>query len=297
MKQVTIILGFLIMLSACSHAPSYLRIEKRSEDLLIKESYQRYTQEHIVKEMGAKDGKEISLTLKCYGGKVENTLTASKTTAIANLKSAAMWIDLANCFYLQGAMAKARFFYRYALSVPKLSARQRAIIYNNLGIIALQAGNSTLAQGLLTRSVKEDKMFLTPHFNLGHLLVRLGLWEQASAHLKPLLTKGPKDVDLLFALGSIHLFRKEYLKANQYFAQIGNVYYQRESISNFYALSLLNSGKVADALTIWKMGKRGDQASKYYSLTKSVGQRIEQAIEALESKKKILTTKKEQADG
>jgi tetratricopeptide (TPR) repeat protein len=290
----------LLVLIACSHAPSYKKVELRSDDLLLHESYQRYTKEHIKQEIAAKDGRGgASLTLKCYQSDKKETLYKVKESAISNLRKSRYWIDLANCFYLRAEYKKAGFYYRYALTTPKQSRRERAIIYNNLGVIALLVDNLSLARGLFIRSSKEDDKFLTPRFNLAHLYVGLGLWSQAKSNLLKLLKDGPRDVDLLFALGTLHLFRKDYQQANRLFSQISPVYYQRATISNFYALSLLKSGKIEQAMEIWKIGERGGDGSKHYMLASSIRAEIEHALEVQEREREqmMATLKKEQADG
>jgi Tfp pilus assembly protein PilF len=108
---------------------------------------------------------------------------------------------------------------------------------------------------MFSKSQKQSPNLLTPIFNIAQLNIEFGHIDKAERSLRILLSKAPKDIDILASMATVKMIQKEYKSSEAYFLKIDDEYLKRADISNHYAMVLYKLGKFKKAYNILKSQK------------------------------------------
>lgn len=215
----------LVFLGACSHGPKINRsITEANWDALKEESLMRWDAHRLAT---APNGQSA-----CYQGEVKEGLGALKDSFYKRAKDSHYWIEIGNCFFLDKKFSQAEFYYQMVINETKEN-RFKAIAYNNLGIIALEQENWSIAQDLFTKSMRLESRFKVPRYNLALLYLDFNLIDQA----RELVEKEQhlSDVDFMSINARIYLLKNDVASAGKIFNRLPQFSLKRADISVLYA--------------------------------------------------------------
>lgn len=255
-------LGFMF---SCSHKASMNRsIPTASWDALKEESIMRW-------DAGRLSQLNTSNAL-CYQGQTEKGLENLKNSFYQRRKDAHYWIEVGNCYFLSQKLSQAEFYYQLALNDAK-NKKVKGIALNNLGIIALEQKNWSIAQDLFKESIKANSDLKVPRYNLSLLYLDFNLINQAQDLVKNY--KDINDIDFVVINARIYLLKNDLKAAGALFNKLPEFSLKRSDISILYAWYLTQVKDFNRASTILgsrepssikELEKFGDQISDSVSV-------------------------------
>lgn len=214
-----------LILIACSHGPSINRTIPVSQwDSLKEESVMRWDKERL--------SSLTSANALCYQGEVEKGLEALKNSFYERRTDSHYWIEIGNCYFLSKKFSQAEFYYQLALNETK-NNRIKGIAYNNLGIIALEQINWSIAQELFLKSINTDNKLMVPRYNLALLYLDFNLVDQAQDLVESY--KNVTDIDFMAINARIYLLKNDLKSAGNLFNKLPGFSLKRSDISVLYA--------------------------------------------------------------
>lgn len=219
------ILFSLIFTYSCAHKPSMNRtIPVAQWDALKEESLMRWDQQRL--------STLSSPNALCYQGEVEKGLASLKSSFYERRKDAHYWVEVGNCYFLSKKFSQAEFYYQLALNDSK-NAKIKSIAYNNLGIIALEQKNFTIAKELFDQSIKTDSKLKVPRYNLALLYLDFNLVNQADELVGHF--RNENDIDFIVINARINLLKNDIKSAGILFNKLPGFSLKRSDVSVLYA--------------------------------------------------------------
>ncbi|HLT22813.1 MAG TPA: hypothetical protein VKZ84_05200 [Bacteriovoracaceae bacterium] len=262
--KLTLLLS-LIFLYSCSHGPAMNRtIPVASWDALKEESVIRWDQQRL--------STLTSSNALCYQGEVKKGLDSLKKSFYERRRNSHYWIEVGNCYFLSKKFSQAEFYYQLALNETK-NNKVKGMAYNNLGIIALEQKNWSIAQELFLQSIKQDGSLKVPRYNLALLYLDFNLIDQAQKLVENY--RNISDVDFLVINARIYLLKNDLKSAGVLFNKLPDFSLKRADISVLYAwyLTLVKdfnrAGNVLSSRepsSIKELERFGDQVSDSVSV-------------------------------
>lgn len=286
--KVVLLLGTLFFTS-CSLNQLETKISSKKDDGLHSETLLRYSEDRIKALYNNKDPK-ISALAKCHNSNVSRGLEQLKSLYKDYKKDFDYWNKVGTCYYLDSNFPKAEFFFNHSLKVSKELGKKNPNSYNNLGVIALKSRHFDNAYQMFTTASKENSELLTPYFNMAQLNIQFGHIEKAERSLKVLHDSAKKDVDILAALGTVMMLKKQYQASANYFSKIDKHNQKRADISNHYAYSLYMLKKYKQADKVLK-AQQVTTVRPVVEMRKRVSKLIKEALEK-ENRNKLIKNSK-----
>lgn len=223
MKMMLFLFTFILV--SCSHGPSMNRtIPVAQWDSLKEESVMRWDQQRLTSLSSANS--------LCYQGEVEKGLESLKESFYQRRTDSHYWIEIGNCYFLSKKYSQAEFYYQLALNETK-NGRIKGIAYNNLGIIALEQKNWSIAQELFLKSIDVNNKLMVPRYNLALLYLDFNLIDQAQSLVEGY--KNISDIDFLAINARIYLLKNDLKSAGVLFNKLPDFSLKRSDISVLYA--------------------------------------------------------------
>lgn len=249
------IISAILLLTACTSNKFKSTIDQDSLDYLKEESFSRFSGKRI--ESVEKNGLDkINIaTSSCHANKYFKGKQLFEENMQQEKSNPFYWNGLGTCYYLEGDMKKAEFFYDLGLEALKADKSKNNIIAeasieNNLGLIHLNFRRYNDAYDSFTKSNKLVPHFITPKLNIVHLLIEFNQNERALKLLKEIEDSARFDVDVLYAFALVHYRMKDFDKSFNYVSQIDKNFLNRADIVGIYALALAKKGRLAEAKEI-----------------------------------------------
>lgn len=208
----------------------------------------------------------------CYQGETDKGLLSLKNSFYDRRKDSHYWIEVGNCYFLSHKHTQAEFYYQMALNDSK-DKKIRGVALNNLGIIALEQKNWSIAQDLFNQSIKAHGDLKVPRYNLSLLYLDFNLINQAQALVENY--KNINDIDFIVINARIYLMQNDLKSAGALFNRLPEFSLKRSDISVLYAwyLTLVKdfdrAGNVLSARepsSIKELEKFGDVISESVSV-------------------------------
>jgi tetratricopeptide (TPR) repeat protein len=235
-----IALSALFLISACSSNRFKSTIDQDSLDYLKEESFSRFSGRRIeIIEKNGLDKINIA-TSSCHGNKFFKGKQLFEDSMQQEKANPFYWNGLGTCYYLEGDMKKAEFFYDLgieALKAYKLkdSIVAEASIENNLGLIHLSFNRFNDAFDAFTKSSKLVPSFITPKLNIAHLLIEFNQDLRALKMLKEIEDNARFDIDVLYAFALAHYRLGDFEQSFNYVSKIDKNFLNRADIVGVYA--------------------------------------------------------------
>jgi tetratricopeptide (TPR) repeat protein len=286
LKQLKTLITSLSVVS-CSSQTFYKKIDSSNLDLLSEESMMRFDTKRIDQtDSSSKDTIQKAI-LACHANKFIKGMGLLEDQMQQNKSNPFYWNALGSCYFLSKEYSKALFFYNVgleAISAQKNSDQNlaQASILNNIGLIHLQFKRYNEAYDMFSRSLSLSQSLVTPQFNLAQLYVEFNLDDKALAILKPLETKKPNDIDLLYLKSVIFFKKKDYSNSLKELREIKKDYLNRADIVGLYAYNLILDKKLEEAKNI--IEKR-TYADEFNERNKLVAEKINEDIKEQKAKK------------
>lgn len=215
----------LVFLVSCSHGPKINRsISEANWDALKEESLMRWDVNRL--------SQATKVQTSCYKGEVKEGLSHLKDSFFKRAKDSHYWIEIGNCFFLDKKFSQAEFYYQMVINETKEN-RFKAIAYNNLGIIALEQENWSIAQDFFTKSMSLESRFKVPRYNLALLFLDFNLIDQAQSLVEK--EQNIADVDFMSINARIYLLKNDVASAGKIFNRLPQFSLKRADISVLYA--------------------------------------------------------------
>lgn len=215
----------MVFLFSCSHGPKINRsITDANWDALKEESLMRWDVNRL--------SQSSKVQAACYKGEVKEGLTNLKNSFFQRTRDSHYWIEIGNCFFLDKKLSQAEFYFQMVINETKEN-RFKAIAYNNLGIIALEQENWSIAQDFFQRSMKLDSRFKVPRYNLALLYLDFNLIDQAGELVQK--DQNLNDVDFMSLNARIYLLKNDVASAGKIFNRMPQFSLKRADISVLYA--------------------------------------------------------------
>lgn len=220
-----VLLLSILFLVSCSHRQTLNRtIPLAQWDFLKEESIMRWDQERLTNLNSA--------NALCYQGQVEKGLQTLKNAFYERRTDSHYWIEIGNCYFLSKKFSQAEFYYQLALNETK-NSRIKGIAYNNLGILALEQKNWSIAQELFLNSIKADNKLKVPRYNLALLYLDFNLIDQAQNLVENY--KNLSDIDFIVINARIYLLQNDLKSAGALFNKLPDFSLKRSDVSVLYA--------------------------------------------------------------
>lgn len=246
----------------------FKKVDSKYSDALNDETIQRL--ESVGGEIELKDVVSRIVRL-CYDGEFEDAQELIKENQEAYRSNPAFWNQVGTCYSLQKERRKALLFYNKSLEFDT----NYAPALNNLGVLYRNLGEDQKAEVAFKRAIRGNNFAKTPRFNLAHLYLSYGLFNDALKELRVLERVSKNDIDVLGGLGTAYLMSGDSKRAVAYFDKIDPDFYSLPYIGINAAMANLlegNKDKAADIIGDVDTDKISKDMKNYY---KEVKKRIE----------------------
>lgn len=260
MKNIVLILIFSSLFYSCAHTTKRNGIADQNLDGLRFESLNRYD---IKRLQSVKSSKTVAF---CHSGEFSKALNNFKKQLDKKKNDALYWNKIGTCYLLKNELPKAKFYFDLALRTAKKSKKKLAIIKNNLGLYFNLLNKDADAISSFEESVKANRNYLTPKYNLSQIYLRFGLYDKARNILNKLYKAAPKDIDFLASLGHLNLMTGKYKESVWYYSKIPATHIKKDNYATNYALALYLKGDLKSAQ---KIISEANQNDSYYTITQT----------------------------
>lgn len=228
------------------------KIELSSFDSLFNESLFRMNGFRLDEKLKSLNGQHIIETaiIKCHQEKIKEGLLILKNNLNEYKQSPYYWHAMSICSFLKNDLKNMSYFLDLMLAtIPNekneiVKKEFQCFYYNNLGLLKIKEKNNFEAIMSFKEAIKISPESLTPKLNLGHLLLSAHLVDESLQIFK----ESPQnDLDTLYAIGLIHLYKNDFTSALNYFKKIPLKYQNRSDIAGLYSYSLLKTGDLLSA--------------------------------------------------
>jgi tetratricopeptide (TPR) repeat protein len=221
------------------------KTDKSKNDVLESESLNRYGE----RKLSLIGNNPLNMALiKCHKGKIQEGLLNLKKYAIKEKDNSVYWQKVATCYYLDRKYSKSEFY--NILGLKSATTKDRSAIHNNLGLIYLQKNHYEQAKQAFLKSLKLNKRFNTPRFNLAHLYIKFGLFSLALQELNYLIKHSPNDIEVIKSIAITQTQIGDYYKAINGFEKIPVDLRKRSDIAVYYAQALYLAGNLIEAKSV-----------------------------------------------
>jgi len=198
-------------------------VESRFSDALNDETIQR------VDSLGGDiETKDViaKIVMSCYEGEFDDAKEMIRSNQEVYRSNPSFWNQVGTCYLLQKERRKALLFYNKSLEFDT----NYAPALNNLGVLYRKYDEDQKAEVAFKRAIRGNNFAKTPRFNLAHLYLSYGLFNQALKELKVLERVSKNDVDVITGLGTAYLMSGNSKLALKYFKRIESSFYERAYI-------------------------------------------------------------------
>ena len=231
----------LSLLASCASHKNPREIKEAGLDGLKYESLARYDSLRLGKDLKLKS--ELAL---CHNANYDEAIEKFKDKLDKNLDNYLYWNQISTCYILKKEYSKAKNFLDLAMAQAKTD-KQKAVIFNNLGVVYLENKNYPEAKEVFKEAVNLNKSSLTPRYNLVQIYLHFGIYGRAESELEVLLKSAPSDIDFLNSMAHLKLMKKEYKNALVYFNKIPKAYRTRDDVATNLAMTYYMLGLYEDA--------------------------------------------------
>ena len=230
---------------AVPYDPSRDVFPARPGDSLSSESLDRVPQSELGGAAAAGGEPDRALVL-CRQGRFDQAFALVKQVHRRYPKHPGFWNAVGNCHLLQGNERKARLFYEKARAID---ARYAPAI-NNLGVLHQREGHVKRAYDAFGEAVRKNNFSVAPLFNMAQIDLQHGFVEKAARSLNALHRRDPSDVDVLNALGTVHLLGGDAGRALAFYSKIQGGHRRRSDVGPNMAVALWLAGRADEARSV-----------------------------------------------
>jgi tetratricopeptide (TPR) repeat protein len=198
----------IFLLASCSTIPLDQKILSSNKDILLNESFSRYSTIRLNKASLQTDNLGV---ISCHKKEIKKGLTYLKNQYKERVNQPEYWNEIGTCYYLDNKYNKAEF--SFALSIQRDTKSNYAPVYNNLALLSLQKGDFGEAFSFFEKSLSISPAALTTRYNLAQLYIQFNNFPKAKKILLNLHKLNSMDVDILSSLAMIHVLEGGPLKA------------------------------------------------------------------------------------
>ncbi len=265
------------LLSACS-TPSLYRL-KDGDDLLSQESMWRNDLSVLEKA----EEVEGPLAL-CHLEKFSDALRKFDALYEKNKDNFWYWNDLATCYLLKKEVSIAKIYYQTALALAQ-NSQQKAVVYNNLGVIYYSKKNYEQSKILFEQAKKGHGFYLAPQFNLARIYLQFFNLSEASKYASTLEEKNGHDPEVINLSAHLAFFKKDFALTLKTYDRLDDRLLNRRDFGIIKSLALYGSNDFDEALEVVKSTRPSNE--KYYDqLTKDLTIFYQDKIKEQELKEK-----------
>ena len=244
----------IFLFNSCS-TPSLYRL-KESDDLLVQESMWRNDIALLEKAVEV----EGPLAL-CHLEKFTEAFTKFDELYEKNKDNFWYWNALATCYLFKKDVSIAKIYYQTALALAQ-NSQQKAVVYNNLGVIYYSKKNFEQAKILFEQAKKNHGFFLAPQFNLARIYLQFFNLVEANKYATSLSAKNGQDPELVNISAHLAFFKKDYELALKTYDRIDDRLHTRRDFGIIKSLALYGSNEIEEALDVIKSTRPSNE--KYY---------------------------------
>lgn len=238
-------------------------------NLLGDESVSRY-ENHKLTKMATSEDVLSSGIGKCYLGNASEGLDTLEKRYSKLKKNPSYWNQVGTCYLLQNKYRLALLYYNKARSTQK----NYIPAINNIAIVHMKMNDDQKAMAALKEATKMAGTKKTPLMNLAILELKYSHVDSACRKFFSLNKYARKDLDLINAIATCHLYKNKYQNAIDEFRRIpGQILYSSTAGLN-YALALYKNGHrdmAKEVLGNMNMGKLGTLRRYYERLKEYIG--------------------------
>ncbi|MGB0452277.1 MAG: tetratricopeptide repeat protein [Bacteriovoracaceae bacterium] len=233
------------------------------------DSYSMVSREQLNEILPVNPDPSIECELKLY----EKANSDFKVLYIDFKKNAGLLTKMASCLYLQGKKYLALQFLERAL--PLSTPQDKMSVLINLGAYYHSEGSFKKALEYYSQAKKIEPDNSLLKLSMGRLMLMVGQIDRAYNNLKDVYLAAPYDPEVVHAMGTAFMLRKEYDSAIKTYAILRDEFLERRDIAINYALALHYDGKTQKALDVLESSDKTDIAQleakyqKAYSQFKS----------------------------
>jgi tetratricopeptide (TPR) repeat protein len=231
------ILPLVLVLSSCA-SRDLRKLSSANIDGMARESLSRWDSKRLAQ---APEDQRA-----CYEGEFKEAQELYRKSFATREQNPFYWVEVGNCYLLKQELKKAEIYYKLTF-VESKSTEAHAQAWNNLGVVMVHQGRVEDALPAFAEAQKLAPSFLVPIFNQSAVYLELKSYEKVIELLSRKEFEAGNDVDVLYALGTSHLFLNAPTKAEHYLKKIPVEYQRRQDISVALGLLKLGSGKYEEA--------------------------------------------------
>lgn len=233
---------FSLSLIGCGSTRISSKIASSDIDVLKGESLARYSEVELQKMAQGADSILKGAAL-CQLKKFKEGEESLLKLLNAERKNPLFWNALAVCNLTAGVYQKAEFYLSLALGQKGTSKEVKSVLKTNQGLLFLKLRHYMAARESFSEALTLNPDATVAKFNLAHLYLKFALFKEAKIYLDELISRSPRDPDVVSAMATYYTMTAEPKKALRYFSQLSNELLAREDISNAYALALYQDGQ------------------------------------------------------
>ncbi len=148
-------------------------------------------------------------------GKIQEAILAFEKACKLHPDFALAHLNLATALTISNQLEQAQMHYRQALNSQEISASQRGLIYNNLGIILVQMQQWEMAYEHLIQAKSIAPQLVETHINLGLVQMALQEYDLALDSFEQILHAFPGNAEASYYAGIALLCLRKYKAAQE----------------------------------------------------------------------------------